>query len=288
MIRKSFFVWFFFSIASQDLSAASLAQAFEQVGYAELCDTENGAATFEALYALFDEFIAFLQANPAWAQKLYSAKERFIRSKERCYYGTDFFGFYDESAREGRSQIAFYYAPHFHAFLCALYPQIKQIPEITRFLERCFEIQEQCVALFEQAATALDVGTIFSGQAGPPILFKVIKYLPAYHVEKPHYDGTAFSLFLDSTDNQSLLLAPYKASFTTEDFSAPARRFSRERDQNSILLIPGTLLKEFSVYPTPHIVVQSGKTRYATIAFAMRPDCVLQKDDFPSLPNFKH
>ncbi len=52
----------------------------------------------------FDELIGFLQTNPVWAQKLYSAKERFIRSKDRNYYSTDFFGFYDESEKQGRSQ----------------------------------------------------------------------------------------------------------------------------------------------------------------------------------------
>lgn len=84
------------------------------------------------------------------------------------------------------------------------------------------------------------------------------------------------------------MLSPYKSTFTVEDFSSPLRMFSREHKQNSMVLIPGTQLKEFGVYPTPHIVAQSGKVRYATIAFAMRPDYIFQKNEFSVLPNFKH
>jgi hypothetical protein len=241
------------------------------------------------LYADFDEIIGFLQKNPQWAQKLYIAKERFIRSKERHYYSTDFFGFYDESEREGRHQISFYYSVHFHEFVLSQYPEFNQVPQIVRFLEACFEVQKPCGEIFDQTAAELGLEAIFLSKYGqPPILFKIIKYLPSYIAARPHYDCTAFSLFLDSSDNQSLLLSPYKSSFTADDFTSPVREFSRERNQNSILLIPGVLLAEFSICPTPHIVVQSGKMRYAAIAFAMRPHYTPQKNAFSSLPNFKH
>ena len=55
-----------------------------------------------------------------------------------------------------------------------------------------------------------------------------------------------------------------------------------------MLLIPGALLTEFSIYPTPHIITQSGKVRYAAIAFAMRPHYIPEKAELASLPNFKH
>jgi hypothetical protein len=270
----------------------SLAEQFKQTGYVEICDKKHGSATFDALYIYFDELITFLETNPAWAQKLYVAKERFIRSKHRNYYATDFFGFYDESEKVGRNQISFYYSNHFHEFICAHYPEFNQVPEIIRFFQACFEIQKPYENVFDQVAVKLGLKTIFSSQSDysstPPILFKVIKYFPSYIATKPHYDGTAFSLFLDSTDNQSLLLSPYKPSFTVKDFSTPLRKFSRSFNQNSIVLIPGVLLTEFSIYPTPHIVVQSGKIRYATIAFAMRPDYVSQKNEFSLLPNFQY
>ena len=114
------------------------------------------------MYARFDEFIEFLQANPAWAQKLYNAKERFIRSKDKNYYSTDFFGFYDESEREGRSQISFYYSTHFHEFICSHYPEFNQIPEIVRFFELCLEIQKPYAKLFNKTAAELGLETIFS------------------------------------------------------------------------------------------------------------------------------
>jgi len=267
----------------------SLAEQFKQTGYVEIYDKMHGTATFDVLYAYFDELITFLQKNPVWTQKLYSAKERFIRSKDRNYYSTDFFGFYDESEKVGRNQISFYYSNHFHEFICAHYPEFNQVPEIIRFFQACFEIQKPYENLFDQAAVELGLKTIFSSQYGhqAPILFKVIKYFPSYIATKPHYDGTAFSLFLDSTDNQSLLLSSYKSSFTVKDFSTPLRKFSRSCNQNSIVLIPGVLLTEFSIYPTPHIVAQSGKIRYATIAFAMRPNYISQKNELSSLPNFK-
>lgn len=266
----------------QSLGATPLAEQFKQAGYVEICDQKHGKATYDSLYAYFDELIEFLRTNPVWAQKLYAAKERFIRSKDRHYYSTDFFGFYDESKKEGRSQISFYYATHFHAFICSHYPEFNQVPEIIRFLEACREIQKPYGNLFHEAAAELGLETIFSSKH-LPILLKIIKYLPSYIASRPHYDGTAFSLFLDSTDNKSLLLSPYKSSFTVDDFSSPIRD-----NQNSILLIPGVLLTEFSIYPTPHIVVQNGKIRYATIAFAMRPHYISPKIEFAPLPSFKH
>lgn len=226
--------------------------------------------------------IEYLQKNPVWAQKLYSAKERFIRSKDRNHYSTDVFGFFDESKRKGRNQISFYYSTHFHEFVCARYPEFEQIPEIIHFFQACLEIQNPYGTLFNKAALELGLETVFSSKS-PPILLKVIKYFPSYTAIRPHYDGTAFSLFLDSTDNQSLLLSPYKSILTVDDFSSPSREFQ----ENSILLIPGVLLTEFSIYPTPHIVLQSGKIRYATIAFAMRPNYTPQKNEYSPLPSFK-
>jgi hypothetical protein len=287
IIPKTLFLFIFLLFAVQSLCAIPLAEQFKQTGYLEIFDKEHGAATFDSLYACFDELIEFLQTNPVWAQKLYSAKERFIRSKDRNYYSTDFFGFYDESKREGRGQISFYYSIHFHEFMCSHYPEFNQIPQIIHFFQACLEIQKPYGNLFDQASAELGLETIFSCK-GPPILFKVIKYFPSYRATRPHYDGTAFSLFLDSTDNQSLLLSPYKSSFTVDDFYSPLRKFSREYNQNSILLIPGVLLTEFSIYPTPHIAAQSGKIRYATIAFAMRPNYRPEKNNFSPLPDFNH
>lgn len=281
IVRKALILWIFLLFASQSLWGAPLVEQFKRAGYVEICDKKYGAKAFDSLYVYFDELIEFLQKNPVWAQKLYSAKERFIRSKDRNYYSTNFFGFYDESKRDGRSLISFYYSTHFHEFIRSHYPELNQIPEIIRFFEACLEIQKPYGNLFDEAAAELGLETIFSSKH-PPILLKVVKYLPSYITSRPHYDGTAFSLFLHSTDNPSLLLAPYQSSFTIEDFSSPPRH-----NQNCILLIPGALLTEFSIYPTPHIVTQSGKIRYATIAFAMRPNYIQQKITFSPLPNFK-
>jgi hypothetical protein len=273
---------------TQFICPISLKEQLSEVGYLEMCDEKHGIETYDSLYASFDELITFLQANPAWAQKLYIAKERFIRSESRHYYSTDFFGFYDESEREGRSQIAFYYSIHFQDFIFAHYQEFKQVPQIVTFFERCFALQQSSRNVFNQAAVELGVENIFLSQYGHiPVLLKVIKYFSYYSVSRPHYDGTALSLFLDSTDNQSLLLSSYKSAFTVDDFFSPLRTFSRSCNQNSMLLIPGTFLAEFSIYPTPHIVEQNGKIRYATIAFAMRPHYTLQKNDFSLLPNFK-
>jgi hypothetical protein len=285
-VRKTLFLWIFLLFSFQALYALPLAEQFKQAGYLEICNKEHGTVTFDSLYAYFDEFIEYLQTNPVWVQKLYSAKERFIRSKYRSYYSTDFFGFYDDSKRKGRNQISFYYSIHFHEFICSHCPEFNQIPEIILFFEACRAIQKPYGNLFEEAAAELGLEIFSLDYGSPPILFKVIKYLPSYIATCPHYDGTAFSLFLDSTDNQSLLLSPYKSSFSIDDFSSPLRNFPQESNQNSILLIPGVLLAEFSIYPTPHIVVQSGKIRYATVAFAMRPHCIPQKNEFSSLPNF--
>ena len=280
-------LWFFFSSAFQSLCALSLAEQFKHVGYAEIEGQKHAPEMFDTLYTCFDTFIEFLQTHPTWAQKLYTAKERFIRSPERHYYATDFFGFYDESRRAGRNQISFYYSTHFHEYICSHYQAFKSVPEIICFFEMCREMQNPYGALFTAAADELEVGPsfsshLFSNLGQPPMLLKIIKYLPSYSATRPHYDGTAFSLFIDSTDNQSLLLAAYRPSFTVDDFSTPSRKF-----QNSIVLIPGTLLTEFSISPTPHIVRQSGKTRYATIAFAMRPHYSPQKHQLSPLPNLK-
>lgn len=258
-----------FLCSCQLVCADSLKEKIQQVGYVEICGRKHGS--FDALYGRFDHLIEFLQANPNWAYKLFAAKERFIRSKDRNHYSTDFFGFFDESGRVDRCQIAFYYSTHFHEFIRS---QFKDVPVIMEFLEACRETQNSFGSLYDEIAAELDLDQ-------PPILLKVIKYFPAYVASRPHYDGTAFSIFLDSTDNESLLLAPYKSSFVVDDFFAP------ERSENSVLLIPGAYLTEFSIYPTPHIVVQSGKVRYSTIAFAMRSNYTPQKIEFSALPNFR-
>jgi hypothetical protein len=273
----------------QSVCVVSLREQFKQIGYVELCDREHGASTFDSLYTYFDALIEFFQKYPMWAQKLYNAKERFIRSKERSYYSTDFFGFYDESERTGRSQISFYYSVHFHEFICTYYPEFNQVPEMVHFFEVCLEMHKSYVNLFNEIADELGVeATLFLDDGTLPILLKIVKYFPSYVATRPHYDGTAFSLFLDSTHNQSLLLSPYKFELTVDDFSPPLRKFSRLHNQNSIILIPGTLLTEFFIDPTPHIVIHSGITRYAIIAFAMRPNYISQKKKFSLLPDFKH
>jgi len=289
MIGKTIFLLIFLVCALQSLCALPLAEQFKQVGYMEMCDSEHGTAIFDALYACFDEFTEFLQKNPVWAQKLYNTKERFIRSKDKHYYSTNFFGFYDESQRAGRSQISFYYSIHFHEFMCAHYPEFKQASAIIRFFDLCREIQQPYGHLFTAAAAELGLETMFASTYGhPPILLKIVKYFPSYIATRPHYDGTAFSLFLDSTDNQSLLVSAYKSSYTVDDFFSPLRKVERSHHQHPILLIPGALLTEFSIYPTPHIVVQSGNIRHATIAFAMRPNHTQQKNELSPLPNFNH
>ncbi len=287
IIRKTFFSLIYLLYAFQTVCAVSIAEQFQISGYIEICNQKPAAETFQNLYAYFDELIEFLHNNPVWSHKLYSAKERFIRSKDRNYYSTDVFGFYDESKTAGRSQISFYYSTHFHRFINTYYPEFNQIPEILAFFEACFDIQNICRNLFNNAASELGLDDILSSSCNqPPILFKVIKYLPSYFATRPHYDGTAFSLFLDSTDNLALLLSPYKTSFTVDDFSSPTIECSEWHNRNSILLIPGTLLAEFSIAPTPHFVSQTGKTRYAAIAFAMRPNYTPPKNQLTPLPNF--
>ena len=280
---KMNFLLILYSLAFLSLSASDIAEEFKRVGYVEIYNEHHTKATFNSLYAHFEELIQFLQTNRVWEQKLYAAKNRFIRLKNCNTYSTDFFGFYNEADRAGRRQVSFYYSTHFHEFICSQYPEINQVPEITRFFEACLKIQKPYGNIFNDAATELGLETLFPlADDPPPILFKVVKYLSSYVPQKPHYDGSAFSLFLDSTDNQSLLLSPYKSSFTIDDFSSPQREFNL----NSILLIPGTLLTEFSIYPTPHIVSKSGKIRYAAIAFAMRPNYTQQKFTYSPLPNY--
>lgn len=287
MIRKILFTLFFLLLTFQPLVAIPLAEQFRQTGYAEICDKNHGVETFNHLYALFDEMIEFLQLNPRWVQKLYCAKERFMRSKHRNRYSTDFFGFYDESHKQGRNQIAFYYSTHFHEFICIHYPELNALSSITRFFEACREIQQTYEGVFKEAVAELGLEKIFPDES-PPILFKVIKYLPQYKATRPHYDGSALTLFLDSTDNSSLFLSSYQFPLTIENFFCPPRKFLRQNQQNSILLIPGALLTEFSIYPTPHIVTQSDNYRYAAIAFAMRPDYPPKKNEFFPLPSFSH
>src|SRR5437667_1681452 len=127
---------------TQSICTTSLKEQFSQVGYVEICDKNHGVATYNSLYACFDKLIIFRQENPAWAQKLYIAKERFIRSEDKHYYSTDFFGFYDESEREGRSQISFYYSTHFQDFVFSHYKEFKQVSQIIKFFSKCLEIQQ--------------------------------------------------------------------------------------------------------------------------------------------------
>lgn len=290
-MKKKLFVCLFILYAFQLIicNASSIdVDQLRQNGYVEFCDKEHGAAVYNDLYTCFDEFVLFLQTHPTWKQKLYRAQERFIRSKNKNYYSTNFFGLYDESAKSGRNQLSFYYSIHFHEFISFYYPEVNTIPQIVNFLQACCAIQKPYGNLFQQVARDLGLPLIFSSDYDlPPILLKIVQYLPDYMPQRPHYDGTVFSLFLDSTDNESLLVAPYASSLQINDFLAPARKFERLLYQNSILLVPGCLLTEFGIYPTPHIVTSHGATRYATIAFAMRPDYVQKNNELAALPLFK-
>ncbi len=272
MIFRKFFL--LSTLFFAHLYALPLVEQFKQKGYVEIFGEKQDVELYNALYASFDRFLAYLQDTPIWRQKLYSAKERFIRSKEQNLNTYDFFGLYDDEKRKGASQISFYYSTHFHNYFCACFPECQESAEITEFLDACFLIQERSRALLNEKAQELGIET------APSILFKVIKYLPEYSATRPHYDGTLFSLFLDSTDNESILLSPYKDSFSVDDFITP--RHSRD----SILLIPGVLLTELSIYPTPHIVIPKGKIRYSAVAFAMKQNHRFQKVELADLPNF--
>ncbi len=281
-------IWCLLLIVHAYMHANSLIEQLQQVGCVELCNDSHGSQSYDNLYQSFDQLIDFFQRNPKWAQKLYCAKERFIRSSDQALYGTDFCGWYDDSLVSGRHQISFYYSIHFHTFLSVQYPEIIKQPEIQNFLQQCFDIQKPCHDFFKAITMQLGIESIFSSTSFQvPILFKVVKYFQNYNVTKPHYDGTAFSLLLDSTHDESLFISGYKPILTEQDFFSVHKNVASNRYQSSMLLIPGTLLTEFCIYPTPHLVMHSGQIRYATIAFAMRPNFIAPKIEFALLPNFK-
>lgn len=262
---------------------AYLAEQFQQSGYAQVdyalfaTNLDDATVTCAHLYQSFDELIVFLQTNPAWAQKLYCAKERFLRSKWKDLYSTDFFGLYDESERKGRHQISFYYSVHFHDFLEMYYPDIMQVPTIAQFLAMCRIIQQPCTALFSWVQDDLQYHDHHLS-----VLLKVMKYFPDYAPVKPHYDGSVVTCFLDSTDTHSLLVARYGTSLTPGNFIIPNRALFAK----TMLVIPGAFLSKPDLYPTPHIVVYSGQTRYATIAFGMPDNYKSTKQQWASLPDF--
>jgi hypothetical protein len=267
------------------LSREGIEAEFRQTGYIEIGVHKPSKITFETLYADFDTLVETLQTHPQCLQKLYIAKERFIRTKAQRDYGTDFFGFFDESTQQGRSQVAFYYAREFHDFLLQFYPELKQEAPLILFLNDCFAlVQDPAEGILEAVTAQLGLDALFkANRVDFPLLLKVVKYHPDYKATKPHYDGTAFSLFLDSTDNNSLLLSPFKPSFSVADFEVPLRYFPPEA---SMLLIPGSLMTDYSLFPTPHLVMGSGLTRYAAIVFCMRPPFPSQKVELPALPTF--
>ncbi len=282
-IKKIVWLYLFIAPARASADPLTLAEQLNKTGYAPITNHHHDSCAFDSLYDCFDELIEFLHAHPAHAHKLYSAKERFIRSKQKDFYATDFFGFYDESGLGIKDQIAFYYAIHFHEFLINHYPEFTQVPEISRFLDACHEMHQTCSEIFLQAAHQLGLESLFSSAyAQPPIIIKVIKYLPSYTARKPHYDGTALSLFMHSTDDASLLLCAYDRSSSYDYF------FSPPRADRAMILIPGALLTEFSISPTPHVVINSGNTRYSTVAFAMRPYYTGTTSPLKPLPTFNY
>lgn len=289
MMMQKLCLAIFFLSTMQAVQGVSMIEQLGQQGYIELYDQKHDAKAFDTLYEYFDEFITFLQAHPKWAHNIYQAKERFIRSKDKDLYSSDICGFYDESKKIKRSQISFYYSTHFHALICSLYPEIYQIPQLISFLQACYAIEQPYEELLHQISIEMGVQDVFiSADNHCPLLLKVIKYLPSYTPYQPHYDGSVITLFLDSTENQALALAPYRSSYSIDDFYVPLRKFNRYDHQRSMLLIPGTLLTEFAIYPTPHIVIPSGKIRYAAIAFGMRPHYSACSTEFSILPNFKN
>lgn len=278
--------YLFFLCMMHCLYSNTIAEQFKDTGYIKLNDKKEDLETFDSLYTYFDELTEFLQTHPIWEKKLYAAKERFIRLKDKNVYSSEVCGFYDESKIKQRCQISFYYSTEFHQFICANYPELSAIPQITYLFEACLKIKTAYQHIFTDTVTELGLKPVLvSEDTTFPILIKVVKYLPSYFPTRPHYDGSTLTLLLDSTNTQSLLLSPYKSSFIVDDFTAPLDEFSRK---SSILLIPGSLLTEFSIFPTPHIIAASGKTRYATVAFAMRSHYQAEEIHLSSLPNFDH
>ena len=138
IILKSWFLRIFLYLHLNLCVQYLLLREFKQVGYLEICDTKHSTETFDTLYAYFDELIEFLQANPVWAQKLYSAKERFIRSKDRDYYSTIFLAFTmnRNEKEEGRSHFTIRYISMI--LFASHYPEFNQVSQIIRFFEACF------------------------------------------------------------------------------------------------------------------------------------------------------
>ncbi len=282
MLKKLFCIYYILSI-HQILPIQTLTEQLQKHGFLEIYTYPIDTTKFQDLYDSFDSCIDFLKKNPIWIKKLSIAKERFIRSYDKNYYSTNTFGLYDESQEHQRGHISFYYAIDFHTFIVSQYPEFNDIPEIMIFLNKCLEIQKPYYDLYRNLADELNLPlTDF------PILLKIILYLPSYTTTKPHYDGTAFSFFLHSTDDQSLLFAPYQSLLTVDNFSSLTEKISAQKNRTSIVIIPGAHLTDFSIYPTPHIVKPTGQYRYATIAFALRSNYRIENTNFAALPQFKH
>lgn len=269
------------------LEASQLLPGLQQRGYVEICNETHGAESFDNLYLAFDAFIKFVDTHSEARKKLAAAKSQFWDTDIGKFYGTPFVGYADESKLTHRKLYYFYYSSDFHNFLLTRYSKIMQgSPEILQFLDLCRAITNSSIEMFGNAIEELAIDPLFSSTENRlPVLLKVVKYLPA-SCTVAHFDASALTLMLDSTDLDSLVFSPYMETIASSDFFAPSRQYSRSVQSSSCLLISGKFLtaKDIPINPTPHAALRKDTIRHAAIAFALIPYYQSGRLDLPLLP----
>jgi len=268
------------------LHANPLLKDFEEKGYSEIVNEKQGSVFYDQLYRSFDRMIGRVTKDSSLRKKLAMAKNRFWKTELGQFYATPFVGYGDDSKLSYRKLYYFYYSTDFHDFLKVQYPEILENLDIREFLTLCREITVSSMSIFERTREELSVGALLDSPFNRlPLLLKIVKYLPGSSTV-PHFDASAFSLFLDSTDHQSLLLAPYKETIEVFDFFVPPRQYPRLAFSSSSLLIPGKFLQGQEPYinPTPHAALRNDSIRYSVIAFCVVPFKQPVNGSLPSMP----
>lgn len=274
----------------QFVGAESILTDFEQRGYHELLNDRYGTGTFGKLYDEFDALNDFIQSNPDFAEKIFEVDRIFGATDDNKMIGSPPIG-YVSDVKSGKSKKNyFHYSKAYFDYMKKDQSDLLHVSqELNALLLSLEELSVYCEEKFEnvikEISSDIDISSLMHTPEGNLLLLlKIVKYEASDTMaSNAHYDFSGLTFLLDNTDEgkETLLISPYKDELVSSDLVTPIRKYARNENDSSNLLIPGLALK-FSncpINPTPHAVGIQDSPRYAIIVFAMVPNMTISYDD---------
>jgi hypothetical protein len=273
--------------------ADQIVDSFEKQGYYELLNENMGSSSFDLLYEEYDYYIEQENKNPTWSGVMASLNKEYSKILAPQIHSSPLIGYRSEHCTPGL--VSFYYSEDYHKFLLK-HPRYKEIgsEKLEAFLNHLHLIWENLHHQMEQIINDLENSypikkVLYNKDNKLLFQVKVLRYIPSKPVPiRGHFDFTGLTFLVDNNEGnkESLLLSPFRDSFSVSDFLPPNRYIPRQATSSSILLIPGAFLKycKLPINPTAHLILKSPHVRYSIVAFALLPKHNIFNYDEITLP----